>query len=668
VLSAAHAQLASQPGQERNLAKVNQELARVYGSYKNLSQTSTGYLSNLAKEVEYRKQSTVLMNEANKQAGIYSAHSERQFAMLQQISSQVPGGGILNKFISGASRGAAGAAEGAASGGGGGLAGGLAGGGMAAAAGIAAVAIGALVSKMGELTSRSNELAQSAANSSSQLGQLRSANERASIAKDAAASTPGVTSLAGIQAYVSKQGSDFVSNLLNSQNQISAGIKEKIAGGLGGDDKEAWRRQKEAGQDLNLDLARQRQTLDIQQARQNRDHALDIKQFNIDSANQLFDIQKQTQRQAEDYSISKAQFDENQAGKMAKQQFDLQQKYAQQGFANQMGDRSTDYGISRQRAQTDYTLARSDKAYDFGVSQSRNQTEFNISQSRNLQSRQNQIFDMAAGGASGLQWLQASRNFNQQQQYAKEDFQRQKLYANQDYSVSTARDARGFNLANQRGQQDFNLANQRSTRDFGISQNQAQEERALQIESMLYARKYEGIQLELQHNRNLQDSAIALQRFTQATGMQRQRLANQGSDLQIDQNLQNRDFNISSYRSLRDSQYQKNDLAGRMRKDDPLGAYGQGLVDPEFLDALNRNAAATGQAPLSDQVKSTIGLGGIANRKGIAGLPDNLGGFLGWGARNVGGLIGLLPPGLGGDNNPWVTTVGFKPGKWRNYL
>jgi hypothetical protein len=185
-----YSKLSNQPGQERNLAKVTNELATQYGHYKSMAKTSSDYLALLEKEVSLRKQAAQLTNTANKNEGVYSAHSQRQFQMLQQISGQVPGGSIISKFISGASRGAAGAAEGGM--GGGGLAGGLAGGGMAAAAGIAALAVAAVVQEMGKLAARAQELSQSASSASSSLGQLRSQTERGKYSRTQARSVAGL--------------------------------------------------------------------------------------------------------------------------------------------------------------------------------------------------------------------------------------------------------------------------------------------------------------------------------------------------------------------------------------------------------------------------------------------------------------------------------------------
>lgn len=691
-LTDAQRQLAAQPGMERNLAKVNQELAGVYGRYKSLAKDSGAYLSNLQKEVELRKQASQLTNQANKNEGVYSAHSDRQYAMLQQIAGRVPGGGIFNKFLGGA-RSSAMASE--AGGGSGSMmsGGALAGGAMAAVAGAATVAVAALAQKLGEMGSRAQELSQSASSATSSLGQLRSQIEQTGIRKDMNAVSGGVT-VAGINQWKEQTGDSIVGGFFDaitgkSPQQKQADVNQAISQGLGGDDKEQWRRIKEHGQDVQIDLARQKQGIDIQQQRTNRDFALEQKSWAIDVANQKFDLQKQAQRQEQDYQISKKQFDENWAGQMAQRQFDLQQKYAKQGyeiqrqraqedFQIQQGYKKQDYEISRQRAQQDYSIARSDKAYDFGVSQSRNKTEFDINRTRQGEDFQESIQKMMlSGNVDPISLFFASKDYRKEQKRQLEDFNRQKEYATQDYNVSQARDLRSYNLSQGRAAQDYQigvgrdtqqyqLSQSRAAQDFSIQQQQAREQRQLQLDDMAYQRKYQGLELELQHNRNLEDSAIAFQRLNQAVGLQAERFGNQAKDISVDQALQNRDYGITAYRTLRDYGYQQQDYAGAMRDKNPLGAYGQSLTDPTFADALNRNAAATGKLPLDQQIKqaqSGLDWGNVIGQAlgqsipffGPFGLGSSAGSvFGGPGSDKLTGLgpgspivPGVLPPGMG---------------------
>jgi hypothetical protein len=238
--------------------------------------------------------------------------------------------------------------------------------------------------------------------------------------------------------------------------------------------------------------------------------------------------------------------------------------------------------------------------------------------------------------------------------------------------VSQARDLRNFDLSQGRAAQDYHLGVARDTQqyqlnqgraaqDFTIQQQQAQEQRQLQLDDLAYQRKYQGIQLELQHNRNLEDSSIAFQRLNQAVGLQTERFSNQASDISVDQALQNRDYGINAYRTLRDYGYQQQDFAGEMRKSNPLGAYGQSLTDPVFADALARNATATGQLPLGQQIsqaQSGLDWGDMLGQALAQSIPILAPLGLGSGAKN---LLGGSTPGLNGLNSSGSIVPGVLP-------
>jgi hypothetical protein len=604
VLSDAHAKLSAQPGMERNLAKVNQELAGVFNSYKKLSVDSNSYIQNLAKEVELRKQSTQLVNEANKQQGVYSAHSQRQFAMLQQISSQVPGGGIVNKFIGGASEGSVG----------GGLTGALAGGGMAAAAGAAAAAVSALVSKIGELASRSSELSQSAGSPNSALGQLRSATERTSISKDIAASSPASIGFAQALENLKKEYNDFTGHAFNSDSERNQAVQARLQQGLGGQAGEQWRRQKEQRVDMETDIATAHMNLDRSIYTQNRDYQLSLSKFQVDTANQVFDLQKSAQRQSQDYQIQKAQFDLNFEGQMAAKQFQMSQQFALAGFQRQQGYAVADYNRDRGDKLQDFGIAANDKKFDFSRSMARNQTEFDLNRGRQGQDYAENLQKMALSGADGKSFLFASIDMRKQQQRELEDFNRQKQYATQDYSTSVSRDQRNLNIGLGRDARNLNIGMNRNATEFGASQQEAQAGRQLQIESMLNSRKWQSLELEIGHARALQDINIAAQRLAQSIGFSKQGFANQASDMQFDQSMAKYQQNLGDYRARRSQTYSDQDFAGGQRATDPLGALGQALKDPTFAQALVGNQRATGQGDLLAQFSDAsgkLGLGGV---------------------------------------------------------
>jgi hypothetical protein len=655
LLSDAHAKLSSQPGMERNLAKVNQELAGVFSSYKRLSTDSNSYIQNLVKEVELRKQSTQLVNEANKAQGVYSAHSQRQFQMLQQIASQAPGGGILNKFMGGAAEGGAG----------GSLSGALAGGGMAAAAGAAAAAVGALVSKIGELASRSTELSQGASSPNSPLGQLRSASERTSISRDIAASSPSSISFATALKNLEKDFNDFTGHAFNSDSERNQAVKDRLSQGLGGQAGVDWQRIKVQRQDMETDIAVQRQNLNQQIYRQDRDYSLSIRKFQVDTANQVFDLQKSAQRQAQDYQIQKAQFDQNFQGQMAAKQFQQSQQFAQASYQRQQSYALADYARDRGDKIQDYSISANDKKFDFSRSMSRNQEQFNLNKGYQGQDYQENLMKMALGGASGKDYLFASMDFRKQQQREQQQFDLQKKYSTQDYATSVSRDQRGFAIGLGRDARNLNIGLSRNATEFGASQQQAVAGRQLQIESMLNDRKWQSLQLEIGHARALQDLNIAAQRLAQSISFSKEGLANQANDMKFDQGMALYGQNLSDYRARRGQTYSEQDFAGNQRATDPLGALGQALKDPTFAKALVGNANATGQSDLLAQFSDAsgrLGLGAI--------LGDVIRNSTGMGQQGI--IAGSLDQKLGQGKPPYGSgggSFGYPGlGDWSNMM
>jgi hypothetical protein len=104
---------------------------------------------------------------------------------------------------------------------------------------------------------------------------------------------------------------------------------------------------------------------------------------------------------------------------------------------------------------------------------------------------------------------------------------------------------------------------------------EAQVGRQLQIESELYARKYEGISLELQHNRALEDINIQYERLGQNVARDQEKFANQQADMTQDKNLDYAEFNRKIMRQRRDQGYTEEDFANAQRFSNPVGAVGK---------------------------------------------------------------------------------------------
>jgi hypothetical protein len=92
--------------------------------------------------------------------------------------------------------------------------------------------------------------------------------------------------------------------------------------------------------------------------------------------------------------------------------------------------------------------------------------DFAISQGRAMTGRKNQLFDMAMGGANGLQYLQAARDFNQQQQYAKQDYALNRSRETRDFGIGMGRDTRNFGISQQRPGRTSVLLNKGPVRTF----------------------------------------------------------------------------------------------------------------------------------------------------------------------------------------------------------
>jgi hypothetical protein len=126
-----------------------------------------------------------------------------------------------------------------------------------------------------------------------------------------------------------------------------------------------------------------------------------------------------------------------------------------------------------------------------------------------VEDRNIQLQDMALSGASGLDYFRAARSFNLSQSRAAQDFQISQSREARDYGISTSRDARNFGISQGA-----------PPRISNSKQKRLLASRQLELEAQEYARKYEGLELQTQINRQSQDLAISFQRLNQSIGFQ----------------------------------------------------------------------------------------------------------------------------------------------------
>jgi hypothetical protein len=464
-------------------------------------------------------------------------------------------------------------------------------GGLAIGASVAAIA--AVSSELNKLGSRARELASTASNAGSQLGQLRSSIERSNISTDMNATSPSIVGFEKFKQDVGTSIGDFIAHAGNTPEERAKGVQEKLAGGLG-QGNEAWRRLKEQGVDLETDIGIARRAQQVKWQRTERDFAQSRKEWEVQVGNQRFDLEKQASRQQFDNQIAVQKFQENFANKQSQKAYDLSRQFAVQS-----------YQISQSRAIQDFGISQGDKRYDYNLSKSRNQQDFNLNKSYSQQDRSDTLTDMALGGASGLDYFRFNRDFNKQQARNQQQFQIGQSRGEQDFNLSNSRDMRGFTIGQQRAGQ-----------DFGISQQQAAASRQLELEAQEYARKYEGLELQTQINRSTDDLNTSFQRLNQQIGFQQTKFNNQASDMKYDKALDLSNFDLQTGRQRRNFGYATADFAGAARAKDPLGAAGLGSRDSAFADALGRNAQQSGQTDLFKQVNDSAAANSVAGQVG----------------------------------------------------
>lgn len=553
-------------------------------TYRDALAQQTAYNRSLQEEAKLRQQNMQAAQRAAQQTQARNQEISRQFSpAAQTLAGVVPGGGILTS--------------------------GLGGGGMAALAAASAVAAGvaAVTAEFSHLGDRARELASTSSNAATQLGQLRTSMERNKISSDIAATSPAVT---GFQKFVSDVGTnidDFFSHLSSPQDRAGA-LKEKLSMGLG-QGNEDWRRLKEQGTDLEQDIGIARQAMQVKWQRSERDFALEQRKFSVDTQNQIFDLQKQAQRTQFDQQIAVQKFQENFQAQQSQKAYDLSRQFASMSFQ-----------VNQSRSYQDFALNRQDQ-----------NTDFSLQMSRSKEDRQRQLQDMALGGATGLDYFRAARDFNVQMSRAQQDFQ-----------IQQGREARNFGISQQRAGQ-----------DYAMQTAQAQASRQLELEAQEYSRRYEGLELQTQINRQSQDLAINFQRLNQSIGFQKQAFANQASDMAYDKNLDYSNFALQTSRQRRNYGYALDSFAAAARDKDPLGALGLAQKDPTFAAFLNANAQRNGLPSLQSQVQAAMN------------QSDNSpGGQLGkdvqdakntWNAGNMGDAIGAMQ--RLGDFFKWLNSV-----------
>jgi hypothetical protein len=462
-------------------------------------------------------------------------------------------------------------------------------------------ALAAVGKELNDLGKRANELAQSASNSASALGQLRSATERSNISRDLAAGNPGVINFEKAKQDVSKGLTDFVAGLTGTKEERDKAAAERLKQGLGGQAGEDWRRIKESRLDMETDIETARTAMAVKYQRQERDFAFERKNWTVETARQYQDLQKQSQRQEQDYQLAKQKYTEDFSNKQAAKQYEISRQFAAYNLGYLKAAQFKISSLTRPISGTTIPFQSRVINTTIPYQSQRNQQDFSLNKAYAQEDRKDTLFDMALGGASGLDYLRYNRDYLKQQRRAQQQFNIGQGRNEADFTLGQGRNEADFTLGQSRDTRNFGIGMARNQQDFTQQAKEAQVGRQLQIESELYARKYEGISLELQHNRALEDINIQYERLGQNVARDQEKFANQQADMTQDKNLDYAEFNRKIMRQRRDQGYTEEDFANAQRFSNPVGAVGQAAKDAEFAGALSRGGQRTGQPDLIDQ-------------------------------------------------------------------
>jgi hypothetical protein len=559
-------------------AKASQEIAALTKRLRDLTQDQATRNSLIEQEVKLRRQA----NEATGGSGNLSAHSQRQAGQLSNVQS------LIGQIRSGGVGGSAGDLV---------SAGGLAGAGVAAA-GLAALAIGAkkVLDAFGELAAKSRETAKSVSDKGGSYDKTDQGRREREKEEGLLGQNPLFAAIAQGQDWLGKQLAIGTRTILEGLGSRPAAA-DKSPLSLKGDEKLGLE-----GLDRNRANTLQSMALERQDAgrgifEQRRDYEQQIVAFQLDSArkredteraiaDKRFAMETRLARLNEDaaFNTSEKKFaldqaaaarDQGQKEQDAKEDFDRKRKFDQEAFRLSQADKGQDYSNTRADKLlaaansladkgVDFANSMADKAADFGLATRNRGQDTARNAERASQDRRDQLTDQTLSGASGLQYLQSSRDYRKSAGRAAEDAQREQARAEEAYNLEKSRSGRDYGLNRgqtlrdltndisqsdrdrnldvsrsgrdnalklAQGAEEFNTGQDRSRRDFQQKQGDSQAQHALEVEQHYTELRYQQIDLEREMSLATRDATTALSRLAEDYGIGKQALSNKGSDL-----------------------------------------------------------------------------------------------------------------------------------------
>lgn len=421
---------------------------------------------------------------------------------------------------------------------------------------------------------------------------------------------------------IHKEGlTDEAAKLLLEKNGKSATGKPA---GLVGDERIEYQNLIADRAAMEKELAMQRQEFErgIFEARRNL--AQRAYEEELGFARKKQDIEKDAARENQDYQLEKTRTVADEEFKASQKQYELDRSIAQRNFEQKQSDR-----------QQDFQNKRSDQQQDFSRDAARSREDFAM----DAQER-------ALRGGSGFDFLIAARRFR----------------------VDQSRKAQDFATQQGRESRDFGIESGRERRDFGQTQADAATKRQIETDLHRYQVAQKLIDIEIKHQRAVEDSSIAIQRWSEDLNISRQKRKNDQDDLDFKEKTGRAKLDQNEAERRRQQANSEAGFGGSVAKGlDPDSLKKLMDSDPQLADWIKQYYDRSGQPLPTKQGKSAgqsaydavkdfinrpFGLGQASAAKGGLGNPGTAGSFGGpgdWTAPSVPMMGG--PAGRGVQNS-----------------
>ncbi len=605
LLVGAQAKLTQQgQGQSTAYAKISQEIAGIISKQKQWTTSEEQFLALLKSETAEREKAAAVTSKMKPGGGAGGGSSFRQGGTQILGAAGLPGGGLI---------------------------------GATGPLGAFTAALSSASQFVDEYGKKAQELSKTVSDGRGPLDQLRDSSLKLKQAQDRLIDSPAIAAvqkfkneletagleflqgvIEGLVEGASKFG-DFVDHLpglgrsdedRKKDSEADAAKKAQSGTKLIGESKVEYENLMHDRIAMEKEIAMSEREFAVETNQKKRDLALEKQKFEMETARKQADLEKGIAREGQDYQLQKQKLIEDNAFQTASKKFEIDRAFEDRAFGQKIQDEQQDF--ARQQSYKTQDLAK-----DLG----RSGRDFN-----------NRLSDMQISGASGVDYLRASR----------------------DQRNAVADKVQDFQIEQSRAGQELGIKQGREGRDFGQAKEKTLKERQLDVEQHYYDLRYQSIELETKHSRALEDSTLALERFKEDTALGRQELANKQTDFETGTGMKREKMDFDQGERRRGQQQKEFDFGGGLVNKLPQEAL-QKLIksNPDIGKMVEGDLGRKGMtipglnAPTAKAKPSMFGKAGAAFGNMIT--------------DNVGDTFGLLKT-LGPAALPLLPLIGAKNG------